>query len=128
MNDRSTTSAERLNDALGASKPTGQIERIFGSWEFFKLWIAQVISATGDWLGLIAIISLAERISDGSEGTAIALVLGARIAPGFFLATAAGVIVDRLNRKKVMLVCDVGRAAVLFSLPFVDTLYGLIIA
>ncbi|MGZ0218808.1 MAG: MFS transporter [Acidimicrobiales bacterium] len=128
MSDRSTTSAERLNDALGASKPTGQIERIFGSWEFFKLWIAQVISATGDWLGLIAIISLAERISDGSEGTAIALVLGARIAPGFFLATAAGVIVDRLNRKKVMLVCDVGRAAVLFSLPFVDTLYGLIIA
>lgn len=128
MNNRGTNSADRLNDALGASKPTGQIERIFGSWEFFKLWIAQVISATGDWLGLIAIISLAERISDGSEGTAIALVLGARIAPGFFLATAAGVIVDRLNRKKVMLVCDIGRAAVLFSLPFVDTLFGLIIA
>jgi len=128
VNDQGTNSADRLNDALDATKPSGQIERLFGSWEFFKLWVAQVISATGDWLGLIAIISLAERISDGSEGTAIALVLGARIAPGFFLATAAGVIVDRLNRKKVMLVCDVGRAAVLFSLPFVDTLYGLIIA
>lgn len=128
MNDPVTNSADHLDDALDVSEPTGRIERIFGSWEFFKLWIAQVISATGDWLGLIAIISLAERISDGSEGTAIALVLGARIAPGFFLATAAGVIVDRLNRKKVMLVCDFGRAAVLFALPFVDTIFGLIIA
>lgn len=106
----------------------GRIEAMFGSKEFFRLWIAQVISATGDWLGLIAIISLADRLSDGSEGTAIALVLAARIAPGFFLATAAGVLVDRLDRKRVMLVCDISRALVLFSLPFVDSLLGLIVA
>ena len=79
-------------------------------------------------MGLIAIISLADRLSDGSAGTAIALVLAARIAPGFFLATAAGVLVDRLDRKRVMLVCDVCRALVLFSLPFVDSLLGLIAA
>ncbi len=117
-----------MADALGATQPSGRITRVFGSPEFFRLWVAQVISATGDWLGLIAIIALAARISEGSEGTAIALVLGARIAPGFFLATAAGVIVDRLNRKRVMLVCDIGRALVLFALPFVDSLVGLIIA
>jgi len=106
----------------------GRIEAMFGSKEFFRLWIAQVISATGDWLGLIAITSLAGRLSAGSEGTAIALVLTARIAPGFFLATAAGVLVDRLDRKRVMLACDIFRALVLFSLPFVDSLVGLIIA
>lgn len=128
MTPPASNSADRLQAAVGATKPSNRIEAIFGSRQFFRLWIAQVISATGDWLGLIAIISLAERISDGSEGTAIALVLGARIAPGFFLATAAGVIVDRLDRKRVMLVCDVGRACVLFTLPFVDTLVGLIIA
>lgn len=128
MNPPASNSADRLQDAVDATKPSGRIEAIFGSHAFFRLWIAQVISATGDWLGLIAIISLAERISDGSEGTAIALVLGARIAPGFFLATAAGVIVDRLDRKKVMLVCDLGRAMVLFALPFVDSLVGLVIA
>ena len=122
------SSADRLQDAVGATRPGGRIDSVFGSWEFFKLWVAQVISATGDWLGLIAIISLAERISDGSEGTAIALVLAARIAPGFFLATAAGVIVDRLDRKRVMLFCDVGRALVFFALPFVDSLLGLILA
>ena len=55
-------------------------------------------------------------------------MLAARIAPGFFLATAAGVIVDRLDRKRVMLFCDVGRAFVFFALPWVDSLVGLIIA
>ena len=123
-----SSSATRLGEALEVARERGRIEAMFGSMEFFRLWIAQVISATGDWLGLIAIISLAGRLSDGSAGTAIALVLAARIAPGFFLATASGVLVDRLDRKRVMLVCDVCRALVLFSLPFVDSLLGLIAA
>ena len=117
-----------MGEAMSHARPSGRIERWFGSKAFFKLWIAQVISATGDWLGLIATISLAGRLSEGTEGTAIALVLATRIAPGFFLATAAGVIVDRFNRKRLLLVCDIGRALVLFTLPFVDTLFGLIIA
>lgn len=117
-----------MGEAITRTRPTGRIEAWFGSKEFFRLWIAQVISATGDWLGLIATISLAQRLSTGTEGTAIALVLATRIAPGFFLATAAGVIVDRFNRKHLLLVCDIGRAVVLFTLPFVDSLFGLIIA
>jgi dTMP kinase len=117
-----------MGEAMSRARPSGRIESMFGSREFFRLWIAQVISATGDWLGLIATISLASRLSEGTEGTAIALVLATRIAPGFFLATAAGVIVDRFNRKRLLLVCDIGRALVFFTLPFVDTLFGLIVA
>ncbi|MFT7609188.1 MAG: dTMP kinase [Candidatus Aldehydirespiratoraceae bacterium] len=118
-----------MGEAMSSARPSGRIESWFGSREFFRLWIAQVISATGDWLGLIATIALATRLtSDGTEGTAIALVLATRIAPGFFLATAAGVIVDRFDRKRLLLVCDVGRAAVFFTLPFVDSLFGLVVA
>lgn len=117
-----------MGEAMSQARPSGRIESWFGSQQFFRLWIAQVISATGDWLGLIATISLASRLSEGTEGTAIALVLATRIAPGFFLATAAGVIVDRFNRKRLLLVCDIGRALVFFTLPFVDTLFGLIVA
>ena len=118
----------RLDEALEAARPAGRVEQIFGTRAFFRLWIAQVVSATGDWLGLVATISLAARLSEGSEGSAIALVLAARVAPGFFLATAVGVIVDRFNRKRVMIGCDVGRALVLVTLPFVDTLVGLVMA
>jgi len=125
----SSSAASRLDEALDAVRPSGRLERIFGTPQFFRLWIAQVVSAVGDWLGLFATIALADQLApEGSRSTAIALVLATRVAPGFFLATAVGVIVDRLNRKRVMIVCDLGRAAVLVSLPFVDTLVGLVIA
>lgn len=106
----------------------GRHVRVFGTHAFFRLWLAQVVSATGDWLGLIAITALAARVSEGSEGVAIGLVLAARIGPGFFLAPVAGVFADRLDRRKLMVACDVGRAAVLASLPFVDSVAGLVVA
>ncbi len=106
----------------------GRHVRIFGSHAFFRLWLAQVVSATGDWLGLIAITALAARVGAGSEGVAIGLVLAARIGPGFFLAPVAGLFADRIDRKKLMVVCLIGRAVVLVMLPFVDSIWGLILA
>jgi MFS family permease len=64
-------------------------------------------SAIGDWLGFVAIVAVATRIS-GSAG-AISLVMSARLVPGFFLAPVAGVLVDRLDRKKIMVACDLVR-------------------
>ena len=102
--------------------------RLFGSAGFFRLWLAQVISATGDWLGLLAISLLAIRLGAGNEGAALSLVLAARIVPGFFFGPVAGVLVDRWNRKRVMVTCDIGRAAVMVILPFVNTVIGLFVA
>ena len=102
-------------------------ERLFGSAAFFRLWLTQVVSATGDWLGFLAIAALATRISDRPEA-AVGLVMSARIVPGFFLGPATGVFADRFDRKRLMVMCDVGRALVLATLPFVDTVLGLIVA
>ena len=102
--------------------------RLFGTPAFFRLWMAQVVSATGDWLGLLAISILAIRVGSGNEGAALSLVLAARIVPGFFFGPIAGVLVDRWDRKRTMVTCDVGRAAVMLALPFVDTLIGLFAA
>ena len=101
--------------------------RLFGSTAFFRLWLTQVVSATGDWLGFLAIAALATRVSDRPEA-AVGLVMSARIVPGFFLGPAAGVFADRFDRKRLMVMCDVGRALVLASLPFVNTVPGLIVA
>ena len=107
---------------------TNVTEKAFDSPSFFRLRIAQVISATGDWLGLLAISILAIRVGSGNEGAALSLVLGARIAPGFFFGPLAGVFVDRWNRKRVMVFCDIGRAMVMIVLPFINNLIGLFIA
>ncbi len=119
---------ESIDDSAVENTQAGFQTRIFGTPEFFRLWLAQVVSATGDWLGLLAISILAIRVGSGSEGAALSLVLVARIAPGFFFGPIAGVLVDRWDRKKVMVRCDLGRAAVMIALPFVDTILGLVIA
>jgi dTMP kinase len=102
--------------------------RVFGSHAFLRLWLAQVVSALGDWLGFVAVAAIAARIGGSSPEAAVGLVLSARLIPGFFLAPAAGVLVDRWDRKRVMVLCDVGRGLVLATLPFVDTIAGLFFA
>ena len=102
--------------------------RLFNSPAFFRLWLAQVVSALGDWIGFIAVTAIAARIGGSSPETAISLVLSARLVPGFFLGPIAGVLVDRWDRKRVMVVCDIGRGLTLASLPFVDTIAGLFFA
>ncbi len=103
----------------------GRLHRMFGSKEYFRLWQAQFVTSLGDWLGLIAIAITAERV--GSEA-GLALVIGARVIPGLFLGQIAGVLTDRWNRYRVMMFCDFGRAAMFALLPFVDTIWQLVLA
>ena len=35
----------------------------FGSAAFFRLWLVQVVSATGDWIGFLALIHGLQRIT-----------------------------------------------------------------
>ena len=106
---------------------SGWIERIFNNRRFFALFNVQVISALGDWVGFFAITALAASISSQPEG-AIALVTMARVAPGFFLAPFIGVIVDRFDRRRLMVTADIARAVVYMLLPLVRTVPGLILA
>jgi dTMP kinase len=102
--------------------------RVFGSQPFFRLWLAQAITSLGDWLGFLAIVILADRIGAGSGGAAVGVVMAARIVPGFFFAAGAGVLIDRMDRKQVMVATTVARALVVSTLPFVDSLLGLVFA
>jgi len=94
------------------------------SGPFSRLWRAGLVSSTGDWVAILATLSLAEEIA-GSSGIVLALV--SRILPGLFFAAIGGVIADRLNRKYVMLVCEVGRAGLVLSLAFVETIGALVL-
>jgi dTMP kinase len=51
----------------------------------------------------------------------------ARVLPGFVVGPIAGVIADRWDRKKTMIVADLTRALLIFSLPFVESLLYLLI-
>jgi len=113
----------RTEQVAEAREPSGP--RLLGSTSFFRLWLAQLVSSLGDWIGLVAILSITARVGGSSPEAAIALVMSARMIPGFFLASVGGVLVDRWNRKKVMVACDIGRAMTLATLPFVKSVWGL---
>ena len=68
--------------AESASDRPGWHVRLFGSHEFFRLWLVQVVSSLGDWLGFSAIILLAANIGGGAGAGAISLVMAARIRDG----------------------------------------------
>ena len=95
---------------------------------FRKLWNSMVFSSLGDWLGLLATTALAQQLSGGSYATAnfaIAGVFIARLLPAVFLGPIAGVIADRLDRRKLMVSADILRSALYISIPIVHTYFWL---
>jgi dTMP kinase len=94
------------------------------SGPFSRLWKAGLISSTGDWVAILATLSLADTLGGGS-GMVLALV--SRILPGLFFAPVGGVIADRVNRKYAMVTCELGRAALVFSLVFARSVTYLVL-
>jgi dTMP kinase len=84
---------------------------------FSRFFAAQFISSLGDWVGVLAIAILANRIKGP---TGIGAVMTARVLPGFFVGPLAGVFADRWDRKKTMIVADICRAIIIFSLAFLS--------
>jgi MFS family permease len=79
--------------------------------QYAKLWIAQVISLTGDWFNTVALLGLVALYSDGS-GVAIGLFLVFRTLPPLIAAPFAGVLLDRFNRRNLLVWSNLLRAAV----------------
>jgi dTMP kinase len=95
---------------------------------FRKIWNSMVFSSLGDWLGLLATTALAQQLSGGSYATAnfaIAGVFIARLLPAVFLGPIAGVLADRFDRRRLMVIVDILRAALYISIPIVHTYFWL---
>ena len=101
--------------------PPQQVTRgVLAIRPFRKLWNSMVFSSLGDWLGLLATTALAQQLSGGDYAKAnfaIAGVFIARLLPAVFLGPIAGVIADKLDRRKLMVNCDILRTSLYISIP-----------
>jgi len=79
-------------------------------------WIGQVVSEIGDHFNNIAVFSLA--VSTTKSGLVVSGVMLARAVPAMLIGPAAGVVLDRLNRKYVMIASDLIRAVVALCFIF----------
>ncbi|MCE2490005.1 MAG: MFS transporter [Anaerolineae bacterium] len=87
--------------------------------DFARLWLAQVVSLLGDWFNTIVLAVLVEEYSGGS-GLAVSLFLLARFVPPMLVGPWAGVLIDRLDRKRLLILSDVLRAVVVLMLLLAD--------
>ena len=103
---------------------------VFAVAEFRALWAAQVLSVGGDQLARVALTVLVYA----HTGSALlaAAAYAASIAPQFLGGLLLSGLADRWPRRRVMIVCDLGRAplAALMAVPGMPTgaLIGLLCA
>ena len=100
-----------------AVAPVGYLALLRRNRDFRLLWLGQVVSQLGDWFDTIALYTLVLQLT--GSGRAVGLVLVARFLPSVFAGPLAGVIADRFNRRRVMIVSDVLRAIVVLGFLFV---------
>lgn len=80
--------------------------------DFRRLWTGQVVSEIGDWLNNVAVLALTIQLAGPTHvARAIAVYALSRHVPLFLFGPLAGVVVDREDRRRVMIVADVARAA-----------------
>lgn len=92
---------------------------------FRNFWIGQTISFFGDQVSVLAIPLLAVLELDASA-TQVALLSAATMVPNLFFSVHFGAWADRFpNRRELMIAADLGRAALLASLP-VAAAFGLL--
>ena len=74
------------------------------------VWLAQVVSEIGDHFNNIAVFSLAMK--HGDAGVVLAAVMISRGLPMLVAGPVSGVLLDRWDRKRVMIASDLVRAAI----------------
>ena len=100
--------------------------RLWGNRDWLLLWSGQLVSVVGTQVSQLAypLLMLALTKSPAQAG----FISAARTLPYLLLGLPAGALVDRWNRKRVMILCDAGRALALGSIPLALALGRLTLA
>jgi DHA3 family macrolide efflux protein-like MFS transporter len=86
------------------------------SRNFGLLWGGQFVSQMGDRLAMVALTWLIYTATHSAFSTGVTLAL--YTLPYVVFGTFAGVIIDRFNKRVVMVAADVVRAGLVLSVPF----------
>lgn len=103
---------------MNSQRSIGYVHLLKTNRPFRNLWYGQVVSELGDWLNSIAIYILVLQLS--GTGTAMATVMVAKLLPIFFVSPLAGVLIDRMDRKVIMITSDVLRFVVVLGFLLVN--------
>lgn len=87
--------------------------------DFRSLWCGQVVSQLGDWFNAVALYALLYELT--GSASAVALMMVMQMLPAALVGPGAGVIVDRLDRRRIMIAADLFRGVAALGLLLVRT-------
>ena len=95
-----------------------------GLWrerDFLKLWAGQSVSQVGSWITLVGLPLMAAKLLNATP-LEMGLLSGAGAAAILLFGLFAGAWADRLRRRPILIWADLGRAAVLGTVPLAAAL------
>ena len=84
---------------------------------FRRLWLAQIVSEIGDWFYALAVYSLILELTGSAKLVGLAVLV--QVLPQTLAAPTAGVVNDRMSRKRVMIIADLARVAIVLGMLLV---------
>jgi MFS family permease len=115
---------EAILEAPGVPTPTGQVP-LWRNRDYMLLWSGQVVSTLGSTASGIVFPLLILAITNSPAAAGIAGAL--QSVPYLLFSLPAGALIDRWDRKRVMILCDAGRAVAMGSIPVAVALGALTI-
>lgn len=90
---------------------------LFDAVDFRRLWIGQTISVVGDQVTLLGLPLVAVLVL-GADAAQMGYLMAAGLLPHLLFSLPAGVWLDRVRRRRrLMIVADLGRAALIGTIP-----------
>jgi MFS family permease len=99
---------------VGLIEPVGYIQLVRQNRNFRRLWAGNNISLIGDWFNFIALINVVSSLT-GSP-FALGLIFIVKMLPMAVASPFAGLLVDRFDRRWLMILSDLIRAVLVAGL------------
>jgi dTMP kinase len=122
--------AGQARSADAAASTSHRLRSVLAIRPFRRLWGVTYLCSVGDWLSLLALTGLVSRLTESYQwqSFALSLVVLTQLLPGLLFAPLGGVLADRFDRRKIMVVCDLLRGGLFLSIAFVGSIWWLFIA
>ncbi|MGB8002525.1 MAG: MFS transporter, partial [Anaerobacillus sp.] len=98
------------------------MKTLFQNRGYVTLMTAQVISSIGDWLSIVAIITLV-GLKWNASPIEVSFVILCLALPMALFGPVAGTVADKFSRKALMITSDIVRAVLILILTVADTLW-----
>lgn len=93
--------------------------RVLKNRDFMALWIGLGISSIGDWVIVGILLDQVNRLG-GPSG--LFFMMAFRFLPAFLFGLVAGAVVDRVEWKVLLMICELARSVMVVALAFANSL------